>query len=80
MLLVVGDNKLNVSVAAESHPTLLVKCFVCEPAPLKVKPFQIYGKALGQILRLILEVLTALTAKINVAAESHPTALVKCAV
>jgi hypothetical protein len=43
------------NVAALSQTAALVKCAVCEPAALNVKPFQLYGKALGQMLRLLVE-------------------------
>jgi hypothetical protein len=65
------------NVAAESHPALLVKCAVCVPAELKVKPFQVYGNDAGQRLRFVVLVETAFTVNTNVAAESQPTLLVK---
>ena len=68
---------VNTKVAALSHPTALVKCAVCVPAALKVKPFHEYGKAEGQMLKLVLDVDVAFTVNTNVAALSHPTALVK---
>ena len=67
---------VNTKVAALSHPTALVKCAVCVPAALKVKLFHIYGKAEGQILKLVLDVDVAFTVNIKVAAQSQPTAFV----
>jgi len=66
----------NTNVAALSHPTALVKCAVCVPAALKVKPFHVYGNADGQILKLVVDVDVALTVNTKLAALSHPTALV----
>ena len=77
---VVGDLTINVKVAALSHPTALVKCAVCEPAALNVKPFHVYGNCGGQTLIVDDDVLVAFTVKFKVAALSQPTALVKCAV
>ena len=56
---------VNIKVAAESHPTLLVKCAVWEPPALKVNPFHVYGKSVGQTLILVVLTETALTDKIN---------------
>ena len=64
--------KVNINVAAESHPSLLIRLAVCEPAPLNINPFQVYGKSDGQILILVVLVDMFLTVSINVAAESHP--------
>ena len=71
---------VNTNVAALSQPKALVKCAVCVPAALKVNPFHVYGKAEGQILKLVLDVDVAFTVSTNVAALSHPTALVNCTV
>jgi surfactin synthase thioesterase subunit len=68
------------NVAALSQPTLFVKCAVCEPPVVKVNPFQLYGKSLGQILKSVVDVDVALIVKFNVAELSHPTLFVKCAV
>ena len=67
---------VNTNVAALSHPTALVKCAVCVPAALKVKPFHVYGKAEGQILKLVVDVEVALIDITKLAALSHPTAFV----
>ena len=67
---------VNTKLAALSHPTALVKCAVCVPAALKVKPFQIYGKADGQILKLVFDVDVALTINTKLAALSQPTEFV----
>ena len=58
----------------------MVKCAVCVPAVAKLKPFQVYGNADGQTLIVVLLAVTAFTVNTNVAVESHPTALVRCAV
>ena len=68
------------NVAALSQPTELVKCAICEPAPVNVKPFQVYGNALGQMLVLVVDVVAVLTVKFNVALLSHPCEFIKCAV
>ena len=67
-------------MAALSQPTLLVRCAVCVPAAVKVKPFQLYGNALGQMLSVVVEVLVGNTVNTKVAALSHPTLFVKWAV
>ena len=67
---------VNTNVAALSQPTALVKCAVCVPAALKVKPFHEYGKAEGQILKLVVDVEVVFTVNTNVAALSQPTAFV----
>ena len=71
---------VRLNVAALSHPALLVRCAVCEPAAVKVNPFHIYGNALGQMLRLVVDVLVGLIVKFNVAALSQLALLVRCAV
>ena len=67
---------VNTNVAALSQPTALVKCAVCVPAALKVKPFHEYGKAEGQMLMLVLDVDVAFTVNTRIAALSQPTAFV----
>ena len=67
-------------MAALSQPAALVKCAVCIPAALKVNPFHEYGKADGQILKLVVDEEVAFTLSIKVAVLSQPAALVKCAV
>src|ERR1019366_6659770 len=62
---------VSVSVAALSHPTLLVRCAVWLPAAVNVSPFHVYGNKLEQMLRLVVEVLVGLTVNVNVAALSH---------
>ena len=69
---------VTVNVALLSQPAALVKpVLVCVPAALKVKPFQLYGNALGQIAMLLLELVTAFTVTVNVALLSQPPAFVK---
>ena len=77
---VIIDFTDNIKVAALSQPTLFVRCAVCVPAPVKVKPFQLNGSALGQILILVVETLVAFTVNTKVAALSQPTLFVRCAV
>jgi hypothetical protein len=72
----VGSN-VNTKVAALSHPTLLVRCAICVPAPVKVRPFQVYGNAVGQILILVVDVIIDFTDNTKVAALSQPTLFVK---
>ena len=74
---VIIDFTDNIIVAALSQPTLFVRCAVCVPAPVKVKPFQLNGSALGQILILVVETLVAFTVNTKVAALSQPTLFVK---
>ena len=45
----------SIKVAALSQPTAFVKCAVCVPAALNVNPFQLYGNAVGQIDKLVLD-------------------------
>jgi hypothetical protein len=71
---------VNTKLAALSHPTEFVKCAVCVPAALNVKPFHEYGNADGQIDKFVVDVDVCFTLNTNVAALSHPTAFVKCAV
>ena len=74
---VLVGNTVNTRVAALSHPTLFVKWAVCVPAPVKVRPFHVYGSALGQILILLEEILIGNTVNTKVAALSQPTLLVR---
>ena len=68
---------VNTNVAALSHPTELVKCAVCVPAALKVNPFQEYGNAEGQILKLVEDVDVDFTVNTKLAALSQPTEFVE---
>ena len=74
---VLVGNTVSTKVAALSQPTPLVKWAVCVPAPVKVRPFQLYGNALGQMLILLEDVLVGNTVNTKVAALSHPIQLVK---
>ena len=59
---------VTVNVALLSQPAALVKpVLICVPAALNVNPFQLYGKALGQTAKLLVELVTALTVTVNVA-------------
>ena len=71
---------VRVKVAALSQPTLLVRCAVCEPAVVKVRPFHVYGNALGQMLRLVVDVLVGLRVNITIAKLSQPPLLIRCIV
>jgi hypothetical protein len=66
----------NIKVAMESHPTAFTKITVYVPAVAYELLFQLYGKADGQMLILVVLVDAAFCANIKVAMESHPTALV----
>ena len=64
------------NVAIESQPNVLVSVIDCEPAAVKVNPFQVYGSASSQTLMFVVEVTVGFTVKLSVAVESHPAALV----
>ena len=59
-------------VATESQPATLVKVVDCEPAALNVKPFQVYGSALSQMVVFVVLVNIGFTVKFKVATESQP--------
>jgi len=65
-----------ISVATESHPLLLVSVTEYVPAIGYELLFQLYGKADGQMLTLVVLVEVAFWLSIKVATESHPTELV----
>ncbi len=65
------------NVATESQPAAFVKVTDCEPAALKVKPFQVYGNCASHIVMFVVEVTDGLTLRFNVATESQPAAFVK---
>ncbi len=67
---------LKFNVAALSHPCALVKCAICEPEVLKVKPFQLYGNSLEQTDKLVVELLAVLIVRFKVTKLSQPPALV----
>jgi hypothetical protein len=62
------------NVANESQPVMETNVAVCEPAATKVKPFQLYGNDVGQMVIFVVEVTVGLTVKFNVANESQPVA------
>ena len=74
--LVLEVRTVRFNVAELSHPTLLTKTFVCVPAVVKVKPFQVYGKPIGQIVIFVVELLVAFTVRLSVAELSQPPAVV----
>ena len=63
-------------VAIESQPAALVNEMDCEPAPLNVSPFQVYGSTSLQMVMFVVEVTCGFTVKLSVAVESQPAALV----
>ena len=66
------------NVAKLSQPWLLFNpVLVLEPAAVNVKPFQLYGNALGQILKLVVEDVVVLIVKFKVALLSQPYLLIK---
>jgi plastocyanin len=70
------------NVARESHPvTALVRVAVWLPPTPKLKPFQLYGSSVSQMVISVVLVSVGSTVRFNVASESHPvTALVSVAV
>jgi hypothetical protein len=71
---------LSINVAALSQPTEFNKCAVCDPAATNVNPFQLKGKAVGQILSVVVLVDVGLIIKFIVTALSQPTEFVRCAI
>ena len=71
---------VTVNVAALSQPTELVKCAVCEPAPLKVNPFHEYGNCDGHNAIVVVDVDVGLIITFIVTALSQPTEFNKCAI
>ena len=78
-VLVLVELIVTVNVAALSHPTEFVKCAVCEPAPLKVKPFHEYGNCDGHNDVNVVDVDVGLIITFIVTALSQPTEFNKCA-
>ena len=64
---------VTVNVAALSHPIIFVKCAVCEPAPLNVKPFHEYGNCDGHNAVVVVDVDVGLIITFIVTALSQPT-------
>ena len=73
VVLVLVELIVTVNVAALSQPTEFVKFAVCEPAPLKVKPFHVYGICDGHNAIVVVDVDVGLIATFKTAIESHPT-------
>src|ERR1700761_7579645 len=65
------------NVAIESHPTELTNVTEYVPAIGYELPFQLYGKADGQMLIFVVLVEVAFCVKFKVAIESHPTEFTK---
>ena len=63
-------------VAMESQPTAFTNVTEYVPAVAYELPFQVYGKADGQMLILVVLAEAAFCASIKVATESHPTEFV----
>ena len=70
------------NVAKESHPvTALVKIAVWLSDVVNVRPFQVYGSSVSQMVMSAVLVKVGSTVRFNVAKLSHPvTALVRVAV
>jgi len=67
---------VNIKVAIESHPTELTKVIGYVPGIRYELPFQLYGKAEGQMLTLVVLAEVAFSDRINVATESQPAVFV----
>ena len=68
-------DKLN--VAELSHPAAFTRpVLVCEPAPVNMNPFQVYGNNSEQTARSVVELVDSKTVRFKVAALSQPAALV----
>ena len=70
---------VTVKVAALSHPTLFVRCAVCDPAPLKVNPFHEYGNCDGHNDVDVVDVDVGLIITFIITELSQPTEFNKCA-
>src|SRR5690349_13760478 len=71
---------VNIRVAMESQPLMLVRLAVYVPAALMVCPFHVYGSWLVQMAVFVVLVNVGLTVNTNVAIESQPLTLVRLAV
>ena len=82
VVLVSVGSTVRFNMASESHPvTALVSVAVWLSVVVKVRPFQMYGSSVSQIVISVVLVRVGSTVKFNVAKESHPvTALVSVAV
>jgi len=58
---------------ALSQPTEFVRCAICVPAALKVKPFQVIGKDAAHIEESFDDIDVGLIVTFNIVVESHPT-------
>ena len=77
VVLEVGWLIINFTVAAESQPNAFVKCTVCRPADVKERPFHTKGRLFEHVVAIVVLEVGWPTVNTNVAAESHPAALVK---
>ena len=67
-------------VAILSQPAALVRVSVYEPAEVILRPFQLYGSWLAQMVVVVVLVTTGLTFKFRVAILSQPAVLVRVSV
>jgi plastocyanin len=82
VVLVSAGSTVRFNVARESHPvTVLVRVAVWLSVVVKVRPFQVYGSSVSQMVISVVLVSVGSTVRFNIARESHPvTALVRVAV
>ena len=72
----------SINVAVLSQPAWLppINVFVCVPADVKIKPFQIYGNPDGHIAILFVDALIIFTVRTNIAVLSQPSKLFRITV
>ena len=82
VVLVSVGSTVRFNVANESHPVIaLVSAAVWLSVVVNVKPFQVYGSSVSQMVMSVVLVSVGSTVRFNVARESHPvTVLVRVAV
>ena len=82
VVLVSVGSTVRFNVARESQPvTALVRVAVWLSVVVNVRPFQVYGSSVSQMVMSVVLVSVGSTVRFNVAKESHPvTALVSVAV
>ena len=74
------DTTVRFIVAALSQLLLLLKCAVCDPLPVKVRPFHVKGNAVVHMVSKVADDVVWFTVRFNVAALSQPLPLLRCAV
>ena len=73
VVLVSVGSTVRFNVARESHPdTVLVSVAVWLSVVVKVRPFQVYGSSVSQMVMSVVLVRVGFTVRFNVARESHP--------